>query len=652
MTEFHSDGASLSAGSAASAAGVQARPANDAPNTGTVPRSSSEAARTQDHPNSSGTAPEPIIEFCDFTFQYRAQSSPTLRGINLTINRGEKVAIVGQSGSGKSTLAHVINGLIPYRFPGEHSGTVKVAGIDPTQTPLHELSKIVGTVLQDPDGQFIGLTVAEDIAFSLENDLVEQSQMHSRAQQAASVVGIENRLEASPQDLSGGQKQRVSMAGVLVDDVQILLFDEPLASLDPASGQQAIETIDALHQRPPEGTTVIIIEHRLEDVLHRHVDRIIVVDRGQIVADGTPNEIIASRVLTDHGIREPLYITALRMAGHNVTAADEPESVHSVHIPDNARAELVQWAREPRKTPRKPDPILKLENVKFGINEVEIIKGVSTEIYRGEVVAICGTNGAGKSTLAKLICGFEKPDSGRIYLDGEDITHAPITRRGRRIGFVIQNPNQMISKTLIIEEVPLALQGLDISAEEKKRRVEQALRTCGLWAYREWPISALSYGQRKRVTIASVMVTTPEIIILDEPTAGQDWAHYTEIMEFLKGLNNSGITVVLISHDMHLALEYTERTLVMSDGKVIAARSSASVLADPELTHAASLRTTSLFDLAVRIGAQQGLLDSGNEHSSAKEESMLDPTAFIEQFIVRENEWREDVLAKHLGTGR
>lgn len=626
-------------------------PANDA-STRSTPHLGSEASFSQGQPTSSGTAPEPIIEFRDFTFQYRAQSSPTLRGINLTINRGEKVAIVGQSGSGKSTLAHVINGLIPYRFPGEHSGTVRVADIDPTRTPLHELSKIVGTVLQDPDGQFIGLTVAEDIAFSLENDLVEQKQMHSRVQQAASVVGIENRLEASPQDLSGGQKQRVSMAGVLVDDVQILLFDEPLASLDPASGQQAIETIDALHQRPPQGTTVIIIEHRLEDVLHRHVDRIIVVDRGQIVADGTPNEIIASRVLTDHGIREPLYITALRMAGHNVTATDQPESVRSVHIPDNARAELLQWAREPRNTPRKPDPILTLENINFGINEVEIIKGVSTEIYRGEVVAICGTNGAGKSTLAKLICGFEKPDSGRIYLDGEDITDAPITRRGRRIGFVIQNPNQMISKTLIIEEVSLALQGLDISAEEKNRRVEQALRTCGLWAYREWPISALSYGQRKRVTIASVMVTTPEIIILDEPTAGQDWAHYTEIMEFLKGLNNSGITVVLITHDMHLALEYTERTLVMSDGKVIAARSSASVLADPELTNAASLRTTSLYDLAVRIGAQQGLLDSANERSGAKAESTLDPTAFIEQFIVRENEWREVVLTKHLGTGR
>lgn len=590
--------------------------------------------------NSTSNSADPIIEFRNFTFQYRAQASPTLHDINLTINRGEKVAIVGQSGSGKSTLAHVINGLIPYRFPGDFTGEVRVGDIDPTKTPLHEISKIVGTVLQDPDGQFIGLTVAEDIAFSLENDLVEHDEMHSRVRRAAQIVNIQDRLKASPHDLSGGQKQRVSMSGVLIDEVDVLLFDEPLASLDPESGQQAIETIDAIHKRDPENTTIIIIEHRLEDVLHRKMDRIIVVDRGRIVADGTPNEIIASRVLTDHGIREPLYVTAVRMAGYDVTAEDEPESVHSIHIPAATRKELAQWAREPRKIPREPDPILQLENIEFGINDVEIIKGISTEIYRGEVVAICGTNGAGKSTLAKLICGFEIPDSGRVYLNGEDITEAPIARRGRKIGFVIQSPNQMISKTMILEEVSLALQNIDISEDEKNTRIEQALRTCGLWAYREWPISALSYGQRKRVTIASVMVTTPDVIILDEPTAGQDWAHYTEIMEFLKSLNDTGITIVLITHDMHLTLEYTDRAIVMSDGRVLAAQSSASVLADPELTRAASLRTTSLYDLALRLGEDD---DSGGS---------LDPTAFIEQFIAREIEWREDVLADHLGTGR
>ncbi|MDO5034411.1 MAG: ABC transporter ATP-binding protein [Actinomycetaceae bacterium] len=612
MTEHHLSGAGAGAGGNENAEGaLRTRSAGD--------------AKT-----------EPIIEFRDFTFQYRAQSKPTLHDINLTINRGEKVAIVGQSGSGKSTLTNVINGLIPHRFPGEFTGEVRVCGIDPTKTELHEISKMVGTVLQDPDGQFIGLTVAEDIAFALENDQIEHDEMHARVAKSAAIVDIEERLQAAPHDLSGGQKQRVSMAGVLVDDVQILLFDEPLASLDPASGQQAIETIDELHKKAAGDATIIIIEHRLEDVLHCKVDRIIVVDRGHIVADGTPNQIIASRVLTEHGIREPLYVTALRIAGQDVSEEDEPESVHSVHIADRARAELANWAREPRMIPPVATPILQLENIEFGINDTSIIKGISTQIFEGEVVAICGTNGAGKSTLAKLICGFAKPDTGRVLLRGEDITDTPIARRGRHIGFVLQNPNQMISKTLIMEEVSLALQNEDIAEEEKQARIERALRTCGLWAYREWPISALSYGQRKRVTIASVMVTTPDIIILDEPTAGQDWAHYTEIMEFLKSLNNSGITIILITHDMHLALEYTDRALVMSDGRIIAEQSSAAVLANPELTRAASLRTTSLYDLALRVS----------------EDKELDATAFIEQFIARENQWREDVLEQHLGTGR
>ncbi|MDO5720586.1 MAG: ABC transporter ATP-binding protein [Actinomycetaceae bacterium] len=600
-----------------------------------------------------------VIEIRDFTFQYKAQAEPTLHDINLTIYQGEKIAIVGQSGSGKSTLAHVINGLIPHRYPGTHSGSVMVAGLNPLTEPLDVTSKKVGTVLQDPDGQFIGLTVAEDIAFALENDEVPHPELEERVQEAAKIVDITHRLESAPQDLSGGQKQRVSMAGVLVDNVDILLFDEPLASLDPATGQQAIETIDHIHQgtqsnnldNPTRGipnsqfeptskansesrpTTVVIIEHRLEDVLHRPLDRIIVMDAGRIIADASPNEIIASRILTDHGIREPLYVTALRLAGHHTTADEKPANVNSIEIPDSAREILRQWAREPRRIPREDNPIVELRDIWFGINDVPIINGISTHINRGEIIALCGSNGAGKSTLAKLICGFEIPDSGTIHLNGTDITQAPIARRGQDIGFVIQNPNQMISKPMIREEVELALNAAGVAPDDRERRLEESLRICGLWAYRDWPISALSYGQRKRVTIASVMVSAPDVIILDEPTAGQDWAHYTEIMEFLRGLNDAGTTIILITHDMHLALEYTDRALVMANGQIIAEQSSASVLATPHITETASLRTTSLYDLALRIGA-------------------ADPTAFIEQFITRENAWREHILADHLGTGR
>ncbi|MDO5721389.1 MAG: energy-coupling factor transporter ATPase [Actinomycetaceae bacterium] len=624
------------------------------------------------------------IEFVDFTFQYRAQSEPTLRDINLRIESGQRVAIVGQSGSGKSTLANAINGLIPHRYPGTWSGSVRVGDLDPLRVPLVETSKMVGTVLQDTDGQFIGLTVAEDVAFALENAEVDRETMVDTVRRATDLVGISERLHASPLDLSGGQKQRVSMAGVLVDQVQVLLFDEPLASLDPASGRATMEVINDIHAA--RGATVLIIEHRLEDVLHGPngslgVDRIVVMDAGRIVADGTPDEVVASGVLLDHGIREPLFLTAVRLAdpegsqsrpapadsstdptataatnpadtpptdptttaatadagasshAWSPTAAAQPARLQTLRIPANRRAALAAWADCPTPPPAAGEELLRLDDLHFAINDTAIINGVTASIDAGEVISLCGTNGAGKSTLAKLICGFETPDSGRIYLAGQDITRAPIARRGRDIGFVLQNPNQMISQPMIIEEVSLALRGADLSDSERDQRIEQVLRLCGLWAYRSWPVSALSYGQRKRVTIASVMVTRPRILILDEPTAGQDWAHYTEIMEFLRDLGQLGTTIILVTHDMHLALEYTQRCLVMSDGKLIADASPAQILADEDVCQQASLRTTSLAHLARQVGAS-------------------DAAAFIEQFIARERPWRERVLASHLGRGR
>lgn len=610
------------------------------------------------------------IEFTDFTFQYRAQSAPTLRGINLRVEHGERVAIVGQSGSGKSTLANAINGLIPHRYPGTWSGSVRVGEVDPLQAPLVETSKLVGTVLQDTDGQFIGLTVAEDVAFSLENARVPHSQMPTLVRRATDLVGISERLEATPQDLSGGQKQRVAMAGVLVNEVGVLLFDEPLASLDPVAGRTTMEVIDQVHRA--RGATVLIIEHRLEDVLHGPagslgVDRIVVMAQGKIVADASPDEVVASGVLLDHGIREPLYVTAVRLAAASApaapgvqdptaepadptpasdpassppvapewspTAADQPARLSTLRIPDSRRAALAAWGEETRADAPPTSELLRLEDLRFSLNGTPIINGVSTRIGTGEVVSLCGTNGAGKSTLAKLICGFETPDAGRILLAGQDLADVPIARRGRDIGFVLQNPNQMISQPLITDEVSLALRHCDLSSTERAQRVEEALRLCGLWAYRSWPVSALSYGQRKRVTIASVMVTRPRMLILDEPTAGQDWAHYTEIMEFLRGLGQFGTTIMLVTHDMHLALEYTQRCLVMSAGKLIADASPAQILAHEEVCQQASLRTTSLAHLAQRVGAS-------------------DAATFIDSFIARERPWREQVLAPHLGKGR
>ena len=566
---------------------------------------------------------KPIISFRNFSFQYRAQKRPTLTDIDLEIYPGERVLIAGPSGSGKSTLAGCINGLNPFSNPGACTGTLTVDGVDAPHSSLFELSAHVGTVLQDPDGQFIGLTVGEDIAFALENSCTPQDEMHAITRHAAELVGIENHLGYAPHELSGGQKQRVSLAGVMVDQVRILLFDEPLANLDPATGKQAIELIDEIQKKTD--TTVLIIEHRLEDVLWRNVDRIVLVNGGTILADLCPDELLSGCLLAENGIREPLYVTALRYAGVDITPDKHPAHVDSLVLDDTDTQKLRDWFTARPRPAAQPErePLLEVKGLSFGYQKgQQTLRDVSFSIGKGEMVSIVGRNGAGKSTLSKLICGFETPDAGEIFLNGKPLAEENIRRRAQHIGYVMQNPNQMISKTMIYDEVALGLQRSGLTEEEIREKVEATLKVCGLYPFRNWPISALSFGQKKRVTIASVLVLDPELILLDEPTAGQDFRHYTDIMEFLRGLNARGVTVVMITHDMHLMLEYTRRALVFCDGRLIADRTAAAVLCDPALVEQAALKETSLYTLANRCGI-----------APAQE--------FVERFIEQDREVRE-----------
>lgn len=543
---------------------------------------------------------EPIIEFKNFSFKYRSQKEPTLQDINLAIYPGEKVLIVGPSGSGKSTLAHCINGLVPFSYQGEITGTYTVAGQNPKELGIFGLSKLVGTVLQDTDGQFVGLTVAEDIAFALENDKVSQPEMFERVDKVAKTVEVETVLHQAPGALSGGQKQRVSMAGVMIDQVDILLFDEPLANLDPATGKRAIELIEQIHQK--EKTTVVIIEHRLEDALTCGADRIIVVGDGRIVADMTPDELLAGDILQKEGIREPLYVTALKYAGCQITKESAPSDIKTMQL-TAYKDKVGEWFRQtviPAKE-EKEDVVLEVKDLEFAYRPGKpVLQDISFRVKQGEMLSIVGKNGAGKSTLSNLICGFLTPDKGSILLRGQDISNQSIKERGESIGLVMQNPNQMISKAMIYDEVALGLQVRGVAPEEIEKRVYETLKICGLYPFRNWPISALSYGQKKRVTIASILVMNPDILILDEPTAGQDYRHYTEIMEFLKEINQSrGITIIMITHDMHLMLEYTDRALVIADGRLLADKKPSEILTEDELTKKAYLKKTSLYDLAV-----------------------------------------------------
>ena len=541
---------------------------------------------------------EPVIEFKNYSFHYRAQEKPTLYNIDLRITKGEKILIAGPSGSGKSTIVHCINGLIPHYYKGESTGELLIHGEKAENLKIFDRSKIIGTVLQDSDGQFVGQSVGEDIAFALENECTPQPEMKDIVDRVSKIVNINHHLENAPQEISGGQKQRVSLAGVLVDDVDILLFDEPLANLDPATGRYTMELIDRLSKET--GKTIIIVEHRLEEVLWCPIDRVIVMNDGRIVADEPPDQILSTGLLRQYGIREPLYITSLSYAGIQITPEMHPSHINTLKM-DAVRQPLLRWYQQipPSEAESQAESILSLQNVSFSYDGLhEVLHHIRFDIHKGEMSAIVGKNGAGKSTLCKLICGFEKPCSGDIIMNGINLNGVSIRDRANTVGYVMQNPNQMISKVLIREEVGLGLKLRDVDPQEIEERVNAVLQICGLYPFRNWPISALSYGQKKRVTIASILVLEPQIILLDKPTAGQDFRHYTEIMEFLQTLQERGLTILLITHDMHLMLEYTRRAIVIADGRLICDDSPARVLSDLNIIRPADLKETSLFTLA------------------------------------------------------
>ena len=558
---------------------------------------------------------EPIISFQNFGFKYKTQSSPTLVDINLDIYPGQKVLILGASGSGKSTLCNCINGLIPFSFEGEISGTLTVCGRETKKASIFELSQSVGTVLQDSDAQFVGLSVGEDIAFAMENICMPRSEMVPLVEKNASIVGMKDFIDHIPFELSGGQKQKVAIAGVFANDVKVLIFDEPLAALDPQMGMTAVSLIDDLAK--DKDRTILIIEHRLEDVLYRPVDRIILMGGGRIVADMTPDELVKSTLLKEHGIREPLYITAMKYAGCSLEGNKNLCSLEDLAFTPENETKLKTFFTS-QYTPLKEseaEPVIEFDHISFSYDhQKNVLTDINFQIRRGERIAIIGKNGAGKSTAAKLLCGLIRPSQGQIRLKGGDIRDLSIKEIGEIVSYVMQNPNQMLVKDIIKDEVGLALKIRGRSEEAITAMTEKVLKACNLYKMRNWPVDSISYGQKKRVTVASMMALEPEVLVLDEPTAGQDFRSYTDIMDFVNTLNREfGITILFITHDMHLAIENTERAIVFSDGELIAADRVCSVLANEKIIERASLKQTSLYRLAVKLG--------------------LDPESVIEHFI-------------------
>lgn len=568
---------------------------------------------------------EPIIEFKDFSFKYNSQADPTLKNINLKINKGEKILLAGPSGSGKSTIGRCLNALIPNIDQGEISGECLVNGKDITQTSLFDFSFTTSTILQDAESQFIGLTVGEDIAFTLENDCQPKDKMHQTVNQWAEELQIKELLTQSPQSLSGGQKQIVALAGVLVDESPILLFDEPLANLDPASGLKTMAIIDKIQKEL--NATVIIIEHRVEEVLSQPIDRIVLVNDGQIVADKPTNQLLHDDILEKVGVRQPLYLKAMSAANIDLNSIKKLDKIADLPDSDLIGQKLENWVNTAtfKESSTANQPLLKLDHVghQYSKNQPYPLKEVSVTINQGDFISIVGQNGAGKTTLCRIICGFIS-NEGKITLKDQDLANLSIKERAEKIGYVMQDPNQMISQKMIFDEIALGLRLRNIDEDTIKQKVNQTLKICGLYPFRHWPISALSFGQKKRVTIASILVLEPELIILDEPTAGQDWKTYTEIMGFLKHLNNLGKTIIIITHDMHLMLEYTTRSLAFAKGKLIADTSPIDLLTNPELISEASLKRTSLFELAQHY-------------------HLPDPNKFVQAYINSEQKnWKDE----------
>lgn len=541
-----------------------------------------------------------MISFKNFSFKYNNVVDKTLKNIDLTINKGEKVLIVGPSGSGKSTLSHCINGLIPFSYRGEFEGELKIDDIIPYKESLSEVSKKVGTILQDQDSQFIGLSVGEDVAFSFENNAIPLAEMKVKVINSLELVNMVDFINHSPYELSGGQKQRVSLAGVLGSDAEILLFDEPLANLDPASGSEIMQLINDIHEKTNK--TIIIVEHRIEDVLEQPFDKVVIIDKGVVKGVGTPNEILKSDLLTNSGLREPLYVEAMKLAGCDVSSEDNLRDINSIN--EENKEILKSWFKNETssKTINKEEKILEIKNLTFSHDGVKnTLDDVSFYLNKGEILAVLGNNGAGKSTLCRSITGILKPKSGSIFLNNECIDSWSIKKKGSAIGYVMQNPNQMISQHMIKDEIALGLKCRNFDKKYIDEKVEEVLKICGLYPYRNWPVQALSYGQKKRVTIASILAINPEVIILDEPTAGQDYKHYTEFMEFIKGLSNKGISIIMVTHDMQLTLEYCDRAVVLSGGKKIADDKPSNILTNKEIIKKANLKETSLSTLAKTI---------------------------------------------------
>lgn len=513
-----------------------------------------------------------MISIENFTYYYPDSKIPALDNLNLSIQSGDFVLLLGASGCGKSTLVQCFNGIIPKVAGGEVEGKIFINEKDVEQHKVYQISSEVGLVFQDPNTQIFGLTVEDDVAFGPENLGIEKNEIEKRVDNSLKIVGIEQLRKRFTFSLSGGEKQRTAIAGNLAMQPEILVLDEPTSDLDPKGTREVLETIKQLNKNT--GITIILIEHKIDEVLGL-ANRTIVMDKGKIILDGSTCDIFNNNIdqLEQIGIYSPKLIQLSKMLNVKPSykeivsrlssiSARCGEDGNCIDISDDAPSENVS------QIPSIPH--LEFDDIWFGYkNDDPILKGINISINKGEFVALIGANGSGKTTMLKCLIGLLRPDKGRILLDEKDIRNTGVADLAGVVGYLFQNPDYQLFADTVHEEVAFGLKNRSLPSSDIELKVNEALEMMELTEFRERHPHSLSRGQRQRLAVASILAMEPDILVLDEPTTGQDWGHLTLFMEQIKKLNDAGKTILLITHDMGLVAKYADRTIIMQDGQIV-----------------------------------------------------------------------------------
>ncbi|HTX78959.1 MAG TPA: ABC transporter ATP-binding protein [Longilinea sp.] len=521
--------------------------------------------------------PSLIIE--NLSFRYRSRNEPALKNINLSVGSGQVILIAGASGCGKTTLARCINGLIPRSYKGELSGKITLLGQDIADLSLARISQMVGTVLQDPERQILGTKVLSEVAFGLENLNLSREEIYQRVDESLDRLRIPHLRERETFNLSGGEKQKVALAGVMAMHPRILMLDEPLASLDPASAEEALDMVRSLAN---DGMTILMVEHRVEDVLKIHPERVLFMMDGEIKYDGSVAGL--HRSVDYHEVKLPApMIMSL--------AAKDPMPSEIVPLKDKQSAE--------------PQPLVQFENVAFCYEEDEVLHGINLTINRGDVIAVLGPNGAGKTTLVKHAIGLLKPKAGRVLVNGKDTREMTVAQIAGNLGYVFQSPSHMLFAPTVEEELAFGPNNVRHKPDQIKKEVIEALDIVHLSGMEKYPPLALSFGQQKRVSIAAILAMQSRIMVMDEPTAGQDYKNYIDFMDSILQLPNFE-AILFITHDIDLAVIYANRVLLMNEGRLVGDGKPVEVLHDFDRLIANRLVPTSLLKSNIELYPQTG----------------------------------------------